>query len=222
MIASMLIRQNADAAAGAEQIDDWLESGLAIEQFQARLAARPPNMLVNVRIAKFLINARVSYKPDKVRHQLRKQFPCSQMAQHEHHGNTHAKFAGHRLNIFNRNAFEDLLRRHCREFYAAEQVSPKELKVPAYETTQFARRLFVAKGNRDIALCQPPIFPRSEPRAQAEKLPNTKQKPQRQRGGNGRARAIKKVNDKVEHYGAGSIAVWRRQGKFACGVLQPI
>src|SRR5438876_657642 len=97
-------------------------------------------MLVNVRIAKFLINARVSYKSDKVRHQLRKQFPCSQMAQHEHHGNTYAKFAGHRLNIFNRNAFEDLLRRHCREFYAAEQVSPKELKVPAYETTQFARR----------------------------------------------------------------------------------
>lgn len=72
MVASMLIRQNADAAAGAEQINDWLESGLAIEQFQARLAARPPNMLVNVRIAKFLINARVSYKPDKIRHQLRK------------------------------------------------------------------------------------------------------------------------------------------------------
>src|SRR6266571_6525146 len=97
-------------------------------------------MLVNVRIAKFLINARVSYKPDKVRHQLRKQFPCSQMAQHEHHGNTHAKFAGHRFNIFNRNAFEDLLRRHCREFYAAEQVSPKELKVPAYETIFFFKQ----------------------------------------------------------------------------------
>src|SRR5439155_804771 len=30
LVASMLIRQNADAAAGAEQIDDWLESGLVL------------------------------------------------------------------------------------------------------------------------------------------------------------------------------------------------
>src|SRR5437667_10639573 len=97
MVASMLIRQNADAAAGAEQIDDWLESGLAIEQFQARLAARPPHMLVNVRIAKFLINARVSYKPAKVGPQLRKQFQCSQMAQHDHHGNTPENLATHGL-----------------------------------------------------------------------------------------------------------------------------
>jgi hypothetical protein len=40
-------------------------------------------------------------------------------------------------------------------------------------------------------------------------LANSKQKPQWQRGGDGQACAVEKINDRVEHCGSGRVAVWR-------------
>ena len=132
MVASVLVGQNADAATRAQQVDHRLKSDLAVEQFQASLAARPAHMLVNETVAELLINARVSHEANKPGHQLREQFPCPEMTQNEDDGNARAKFAGHRFDIFDLNPAENLLRRHCGEFCAAEQVSAKPLKVPAY------------------------------------------------------------------------------------------
>src|SRR5207245_935323 len=132
-----------------------------------------------------------------------------QQTQREHHWNTRAKFAGHRLNVFDLDPLEDFLGRHSREFYAAKQVSPQPLKMPAYKAMQVARRLFAGERNRNVAFCQTPVFSRNQPRARAKELPNSKEKSQWQRGGNGRSSAIKNINDKVEHCGTGSIAGWR-------------
>src|SRR5260370_3820980 len=68
VVASVLVGQNAHATAGAQQFDHRLKSDLTIEQFQSSLAARPTHMLVNETIATFLINARISHEPNKVRH----------------------------------------------------------------------------------------------------------------------------------------------------------
>ena len=81
--------------------------------------------------------------------------------------------------------------------------------MPAHKTLQFALRFLIAKCNRNIAFCQSPIFPRNDPRANAELLPDGKEKPQRHRGDNGRPRTIKEINDKIEHRGTAGIAVWR-------------
>src|SRR5438876_5978948 len=125
------------------------------------------------------------------------------MTQDEHHRNACAKFAVHRLDVFDLDPLEDLLRRHCREFYAAKQVGAEPPKMPTYKATQFPRRLFIAKSNLNVAFCETPIFPRNEPRTRAEEFTNREQKPQWQGCGNGRPRAIKKVNDKVEHCRSG-------------------
>jgi hypothetical protein len=55
----------------------------------------------------------------------------------------------------------------------------------AHKLTQFARRLFIRKRNLKVAHCQTPIFPGKHPRANAEELPETEEKRQRQRGDNG-------------------------------------
>src|SRR5437870_6533749 len=121
------------------------------------------------------------------------------MTQDEHHRNACAKFAVHRLDVFDLDPLEDLLRRHCREFYAAKQVGAEPPKMPTYKATQFPRRLFIAKSNLNVAFCETPIFPRNEPRTKAEESTNREQKPQWQRCGNARPPAITQVNDKVEH-----------------------
>ena len=68
----MLVGQDTNTTAGAEQIDYRLKSLLAIEQFQASLATCPTHMRVNKTIAKLLINTGVAHETNKFRHQLRK------------------------------------------------------------------------------------------------------------------------------------------------------
>ena len=72
VIACVLIGQHADTATGSQQINYRLKSIVAVEQFQARLAAGSAHMLVNETIAESLIDTGVSHEPDELRHQLRK------------------------------------------------------------------------------------------------------------------------------------------------------
>ena len=71
MIAGVLIRQHADAAARAQQLDHRLKSVVAIKQFQASLAPRAAHMFINETIPESLIDTRVPHETDKLRHQLR-------------------------------------------------------------------------------------------------------------------------------------------------------
>src|SRR6266436_49925 len=104
-------------------------------------------MLVNETIAQPLVHTRISNKPDKLRHQLREHFPRSEVTQNEHHRNARAKFARHRLDIFDLNALEDFLRRHLRQLRAAKQVGAEPPEMAAHKLTQFERRLFIRKSN---------------------------------------------------------------------------
>src|SRR4029077_20864471 len=162
-------------------------------------------MFVNETVSQSLVHTRVSNKPNELRHQLRESLPRSDVTQNEHHRNACAKFPRHRLNVFDLDALEDFLRRHLRQLRATKQVRAEPPEMEAHKLTQFARRLFIRKRNLKVARCQTPIFPGKDPRADAEELPETEEKRQRQRGDNGRAGAIKEVNDKIEHCEAGGV-----------------
>src|SRR5262249_6716719 len=144
------------------------------------LTACPPDMLVNETVAKTLINTRVSHKADELRHQLREYFPRSEMTQNEHDGNARAEFTRHRLDVIDLDARKDFLGRHVRELYTAKGVGAGASKMQAHEPRQFPRRFFIRKSNRNVARCQPPIFTGESPRANAEKLPESEEKRQRQ------------------------------------------
>src|SRR5262249_6190468 len=156
-------------------------------------------MLVNETVAQPLVHTRVSNKPDELRHQLREHFPRAEVTEDEHHWNAGAEFPCHRLDIFDLDVFEDLIRWHLRQLCAAEQVSAEPPEMAAHKLVQFARRLFVQKRNLKVARCQPSIFPGEGPRANTEEFPESKEKRQRQHGDKRCAGAIKEVNDKIEH-----------------------
>src|SRR5215831_15036007 len=142
-------------------------------------------MFVNETVPQPLVHSGVANKADELRHQLREHFPCSEVTQNQHNRNACAKFARHGLDVLDLDVFEDFLWRHLREFCAAKQIGPELPEMPAHELTQFARRLFICKSNLKIARCQMPVFPGKHPRANPEKFPESKEKWQRQRGGNG-------------------------------------
>src|SRR4249920_2745449 len=100
-------------------------------------------MFVNETVAQPLVHTRVSNKPDEFRHQLREHFPRSEVTQNEHHRNARAKFARHRLDIFDLDALEDFLRWHLRELRATKQVRTELPEMAAHKLAQFARRLFM-------------------------------------------------------------------------------
>jgi hypothetical protein len=184
VIAGVLVGQNANATAGPQQIDHGLKSLLAIEQFQASLATCPAHMRVNEAIAKLLIDTRIPYVADKLRHQLREQFPYSKMTQNEHHRNAGAKFPVHRFDIVNLDPPQDFLRRHRGEFNATEKISAESLEMAADESTHFSRGFFIGKRNGNIAFREASIFPGNEPGTKTEKLSNGKEKPHRYSGDN--------------------------------------
>ena len=83
VVAGMLIAENTDGASAAEQLDGAMKSFAAIEQFNSGAAADAAHVAVDVAIAELLINGAGPNITDKVRKQLREQFPVAEMAEHE-------------------------------------------------------------------------------------------------------------------------------------------
>ena len=83
VIAGMLIAQNADQPAAAQQLDGAMESFAAIEQFHSGATAHAPDVRVDVAIAELLINGAVADVTDVVGKKLREQFPIAQMTKNK-------------------------------------------------------------------------------------------------------------------------------------------
>ena len=117
---------------------------------------------------------------------------------------------------------QDFLRRHLREFRAAKKVGAESPEMAAHKLTQFARRLFIRKRNLKIALCQTSIFPGKHPRANTEELSERQRETAtvaRRQLLTRRDRGDKRQNRALQDRQYRSAAP---QGRFACGLLQPI
>src|ERR1043166_2218221 len=166
-------------------------------------------MRVNEMIAKLLIDARVAHVADELGHQLCEQFPCSKMAQNEHHGHASAKFPVHRLDIFDLDSLQDFLWRQCGEFDATQKVSAEASEMPADEPMHFWWCLFISKRNGNVAFRQVTIFPGNEPGTKTEELPERKEKPHRYCGSNCQPSAVENINNEIAHCRTDGIAAWR-------------
>src|SRR5436309_1011361 len=81
----------------------------------------------------------------------------------------------------------------------------------AHKATRFARRFLTSECDGNVALCQASIFSENDPGTQSETLSENEEKRQREDVGDRRSRAIKKINDKIEH--AGSVSIARERGR---------
>ena len=152
VVASMLVAQNADPAARAQQFDHWLESVFAIKKLQTGTATCAAHMGVDEAIAKLLIYARISNITHKLWHQLRKQFPSGEMTQNEDHRNAGAKSSIHGLDVFDCDSTQDFFRRHRAELDTAQKVRAQLLKMATDKTAQLRRRLFTSERDGNVAL----------------------------------------------------------------------
>src|SRR6266436_4323636 len=98
------------------------------------------------------------------------------------------------VEVFNRNAFLHLFRRHDAEFDAAKEVRAQALKMAADKTAQFARRFFISERDRNISERQAPIFSEKDPGTKPRDVSEREKRAQRQRCQKHRACAIEEIN----------------------------
>src|SRR5438046_9536717 len=80
----MLVHQNADAAATAQQLDRFSETFAALKDFQTKLAARLPNVPIDVWITDALVNGRSAMTVREMREQSSAKLPGTIMDQEKH------------------------------------------------------------------------------------------------------------------------------------------
>src|SRR5436190_14984283 len=107
VVASMLVAQNADPAARAQQFDHWLESVFAIKKLQTGTATCAAHMGVDEAIAKLLIYARISNITHKLWHQLRKQFQSTKRLKKKTHRKPGAKSSTKGLEVSDGTSTQD-------------------------------------------------------------------------------------------------------------------
>src|SRR5204863_8173260 len=95
-----------------EQVDHRLKSLLPVEEDQTGPATGASHVRVDETITELLINAGSARVAECVRHQLREQFPVREMTQHHHQRHPLTQLSIYRIEVFDRDAFQDLLQRH--------------------------------------------------------------------------------------------------------------
>ena len=147
----MLVAQNADRPAAAQQFDGAMESFAAVKQFHSGASSHTADVRIDVAVTELLINRAVSNITDVVGEKLREQFPVAQMTENEHHRSAIAQLAMHRLDVFDLNVPNHFLHRHRAQFYAAKKVCSQTLKVQTHKPTHFAGSFFRVESNCQVA-----------------------------------------------------------------------
>ncbi len=195
----MLIAQDPDRAAAAEQLDRFMETFVAIEKFDAGAPTQRANVFVDVTIFQRLINGAVAHVTDGGGEHLRLQFPVSDVAQDKNYRPAAAQLAMSSIRIFNPHIRAHLLERHRCQFQSRKKIGAEPLKMPTHKAPHLARRFFRAECDVDVAKSEPSIFAKNEPRAEAQRISERKRNAQRQKADQGKAYAVNQVNEILQH-----------------------
>jgi hypothetical protein len=122
LIAGVLIAQNSDRAAIAQQLERFLKTFSAVEHFDPGPSTQFSHMFVNEAVAKSLIDCAVSDVADKSWQDLRAEFPVAEMTQDQHNRTPGAQVSMYDIQIFDLNMPLYFLERRYPEFNAAQKV----------------------------------------------------------------------------------------------------
>ena len=202
VIAGVLVAQNSDRTAAAQQFTRAIEPVLTIEHLYFGARATLANIGVDPAVAQLLVNRRVPHVSEVFRQEQRKQFPVPHVAEREDDAPAGGQLARHGFQVFDGRELIDFFERHSADADAAKQVCAESLELFANERANFIGRLLVPEGNRQVMPRKTPVLPRDQPRAEAGKFADAKQQPKRQRADDRRGRAIQNVNAEIEHAGS--------------------
>ena len=112
MITGVLIAQDADHAAAAEEPDRCLKTFAPVEELDAKASALLPDEAIEMAVAEFLINGAQTDMIEIVRHNLGEQFPVAEMTERDHHRLARAQLAVHFVRAFGRDQRRHFRQRH--------------------------------------------------------------------------------------------------------------
>jgi GT2 family glycosyltransferase len=204
MIARVLIRKNPKKPAGSKQLDWLVKSFAAVKKLRAGSGPSSADISVNVPVPQALVRRPNSRVRRIMRDELGSQFPGPNVAQKQDHWPAGAQLRMHSVEIFGFDTACQFFKRHGDHLEAAEQIGAEPLKIPAGNTTQFPRGLFLREGDLQIPPSEPPVLREQQPRAEAQKISQGEEEADRKSARDGRSRAIQKVNAEFEHAGPAS------------------
>ena len=153
----MLVRQNADNPATAQQLNRFAETFAALKDFHAKSTAGFTNVSIDVRIANALINGRGPLPAREMREQSGAKLPGADVTQEHDERLLLPEKIFDVLEVFQAHALQDFFHRHSGELHAAKQIRSQPSKMLGHDPTHLFFGKFVAESDTDIVQSQPSV-----------------------------------------------------------------
>ena len=169
----MLIHQNSNATALAQELNRFPKTFAPFENFEAEPAARFANMSIDVRITDPLVDGCGWLAARKMR-QSRAKFPGTDVAEAENERLLLSETIFDMLEMFQTNTVENFFHRHAGELHATKEIGAELLKMSPHYPAQLFSRELVAESDPDITQRQLSVVRQDKPRDSATDLPEGK------------------------------------------------
>ena len=103
MVAGMLITQDSDYPAAAEESYCFLKAFASVKKLNAKTGALLPDKSIQIGVSELLIDRTHSGVCEILWQYLRKQFPVTEMTERQHHWSACAQFLMYHLCTFDRD-----------------------------------------------------------------------------------------------------------------------
>jgi hypothetical protein len=197
----VLIAQNSYHAAAAEELYRFLKTFAPVKKLNAKAGALLPHKAIEIRVTELLVNRAQPRVVEKLRQDLREEFPVTEMTEREHDRSACAQLFLHELCTFHGNERCHPRQRHRVQLYPAQKVAAEALKMPSNDPPFLGRGFFLAKRDLHILPGEPSIIGQQAPGKKTEHVSDRENEPQRQRSHQTDRGAIEKVNAKIDHAG---------------------
>src|SRR5207245_362417 len=174
----MLITQNSNRAATAQQLDCFMKTFVAIEKFNASTSTQYAHVFVDVTILQRLIDRAVPHVTDRHGKTQGLQLPIPDVAQNKDDWPTAAQFAVRRVCIVDSNIRARFVQWHRGQFQSTDKICAQSLKMTPDKPSHLAPRFFFAERDLNVAKSKAPVLSQNKPSAEAERVPKRKRDPQ--------------------------------------------
>jgi hypothetical protein len=218
----MLIAQNAEPAAAAQELSRLSESFAALKQLHACAATLPAHVFVDALVAETLVYGAHLGVSEERREQVRDRFPIREMTEHNDCRPISVPVCDRDRLVVDLDTFAHRVERHAGHLDSAKQIRPEVLEMTADEPSRFARRFLVGKGDLDIAPREPAIVRQERPDQEPGDAPDVKEHAQREQANYSGDDAVQDVDAELNHARTQRSGRRARERKFACQTVQSI
>jgi hypothetical protein len=216
-VTGVLIHENTDAAAAAQQLNRFAETFAPLKNLEAKSAARFANVSIDMRIADPLVNGRGPLSARKMR-EIACKTPRNQCGSGIGRTAAFVRKQFSTCSKFSRaHALQNFFHRHAGELHAAKQIRSEPLKMSAHDPAHLFFRKLVAESDAHIA--QTPACGSAAGLARQWRRRFARSRISRAaatRSSKSCSGAVKKINSVIEHLRAINRLRFRAGNQYVC------